>query len=217
VFRWAETAARAASRLIPGDVLFYVDTAAPVFALTFDDGPSPACTPGLLEVLARHRAHATFFLIGERARAHPHLVAAIVAGGHEIADHLMRDERSALLPDAEFRSELAETAELLRPYGPVRFFRPGAGWFTPRMLRSAAALGLRAVLGTLVAADRDEPGDDRIARRLLAGIRPGTIAVLHEGTPGRRAVVATTDRLLSALADRGLTSVTVTELVTRGR
>lgn len=217
VFRFGEAAARTASRLVPGDVLWYVDTAAPVVALTFDDGPSPACTPGLLEVLARHRAHATFFLIGERARAHPHLVAAIVAGGHEIADHLMREERSALLPEAAFRRDLAETAELLRPYGPVRWFRPGSGFFTPAMLRSAAGLGLRAVLGTLVAADRDEPGDGRIARRLLAGIRPGTIAVLHEGTPARRAVVGTTDQVLAGLAERGLTSVTVAELVNRGR
>lgn len=206
LFRLGEAAARAASRLVPGGVLWFADTADPVFALTFDDGPSPACTPGLLEVLARHRARATFFLIGERARAHPGLVAAIVAGGHEIANHLMRDERSALRPEADFRRELAETAELLRPYGPVRFFRPGAGFFTPAMLRSADALGLRAVLGTVVATDRG-------AGRLAATIRPGTIAVLHEGTPARQSVVPTTDELLAALAERGLTSVTLSELV----
>jgi peptidoglycan-N-acetylglucosamine deacetylase len=213
LFRFGEAAARAASHLVPGDVLWYADTTDPVFALTFDDGPSPACTPGLLEVLARHRARATFFLIGERARDHPELVAAIVAGGHEIANHLMRDERSALKPESEFRRELAATSEVLRPYGIVRFFRPGAGFFTPSMLRSGADLGLQAVLGTVAAADRGEPGDERIARRLAAGIRPGTIAVLHEGTPGRRAVVPTTDQLLSALAGRGLASVTLSELV----
>ena len=213
VFRFGEAAARAASRWVPGGVLWYVDTTDLGFALTFDDGPSPACTPGLLEVLARHRARATFFLIGERARAHPELVAAIAAGGHEIANHLMRDERSALLSEDAFRRELAEASAVLSPYGEIRFFRPGAGFFTPSMLRSAADLGLRAVLGTVAAADRGEPGDDRIAARLIATIRPGTIAVLHEGTPGRHAVAATTDQVLSALAGRGLTSVTVSELV----
>src|SRR5690242_18046568 len=105
--QWREPAARVISRLIPADVVWYVDTDDPVFALTFDDGPGPDTTPRLLEVLGRHRAKATFFLVGERVRAYPSLVADIVAGGHEIANHLMRDERSALLPDARFRADLA--------------------------------------------------------------------------------------------------------------
>jgi peptidoglycan/xylan/chitin deacetylase (PgdA/CDA1 family) len=210
--RWREPAARAVSRLIPADVLFYVDTDAPRFALTFDDGPSPATTPQLLEVLARRHAHATFFLIGERVRAHPELVRAIVDAGHEIANHLMRDEPSALIGDHRFRNDLAEVNALLAPYGPVRWFRPGSGWFTPRMLRSAARHDLRAVLGTLVAANHGRPDDARIAADLLAGIRPGSIVVLHEGTPSRRGVAQTTDELLAALAGRGLTAVTVSEL-----
>jgi peptidoglycan-N-acetylglucosamine deacetylase len=210
--RWREPASRAASRLIPADVLWYVDTDAPVFALTFDDGPSPETTPQLLEVLARHHARATFFLIGERVRAHPELVRAVTDAGHEIGNHLMRDERSALIPDDRFRRDLAEVNALLTPYGPVRWFRPGSGWFTPRMLRSAARHDLRVVLGTLVAAHHGGPEDDRIAPDLLAGIRPGSIVVLHEGTPRRRGVARTTDEMLAALADRGLTAVTVSEL-----
>jgi peptidoglycan/xylan/chitin deacetylase (PgdA/CDA1 family) len=201
---------RAVSRLIPADVLFYVDTAAPAFALTFDDGPSPDTTPGLLDVLARHGAHATFFLIGERARAHPEIVATIAAGGHEVANHLMRDERSVLMPDDQFRRDLAEVTELLTPHGPVRWFRPGSGWFTPRMLRSAADQNLRAVLGTLVASHR-------IPEELLTAVRPGSIVVLHEGTPQRRGVVEATGHMLTELAGRGLAAVTVSELVARQR
>jgi peptidoglycan/xylan/chitin deacetylase (PgdA/CDA1 family) len=215
--RWREPAVRAVSRMIPADVLWYVDTDAPVFALTFDDGPAPATTPGLLDVLARHRAHATFFLIGERVRAQPRLAEAIAAAGHELANHLMRDERSVLTPGERFSDDLAQVNALLAPHGPVRWFRPGSGWFTPRMLRSAARQDLRAVLGTLVAAHRGDPGDDRIAGDLLAGIRPGSIVVLHEGTPQRHGVVRTTDELLTALARRGLAAVTVSELVARRR
>ncbi len=210
--RWREPATRAASRMIPGDVLWYVDTDAPVFALTFDDGPSQETTPGLLDVLARHRARATFFLIGERVQANPKLVSAIAAAGHEVANHLMRDQPSVLLPDAQFRGELAEVKALLAPYGAVRWFRPGSGWFTPRMVRSAAQQNLQAVLGTLVADHHGGPRDHRITRGLLAAIRPGAIVVLHEGTPQRRGVVQTTDELLTLLADRGLTAVTVSHL-----
>jgi peptidoglycan/xylan/chitin deacetylase (PgdA/CDA1 family) len=212
VHRWREPATRAVARLIPGDVLWYVGTADPVFALTFDDGPAPESTPRLLEVLARHQAKATFFLVGERVEAHPHLVEAIIAGGHEIANHLMRDERSVLIPDPQFRRDLARTTELLAPYGPVRWFRPGSGVFTPRMLRSAADQNLRAVLGTLVAANKGLPSDERIARSLSPSIRPGSILVLHQGGPERRGVVETTDDLLSAVA---LRAVTVSDLVAR--
>ena len=213
VLRWREPAVRAVSRMVPADVLWYVDTEAPAFALTFDDGPSTHTTPQLLEVLARHRAKATFFLVGDRVRAHEPIVANIAGQGHELANHMMRDERSVLVPDPRFRRELAEASALLAPYGEVRWFRPGSGWFTPRMLRSAAEQNLRAVLGTLVAGHHGRSGDERIARDLLAGIRPGSIVVLHEGTAARRGVVDTTDELLTVLADRGLAAVTVSQLV----
>jgi peptidoglycan-N-acetylglucosamine deacetylase len=211
--RWREPVTRAVSRVLPGDVLWFAETARPVFALTFDDGPHPGTTPALLEVLRRHGASASFFLIGERVSAYGELVERIVAEGHEIANHLMRDERSVLLPDEQFRRELAEVSRLLGEHGPVRWFRPGSGVFSPRMLRTAAELDLRAVLGTLVAANTGGPGDAAIAGDLAAAVRPGSIVVLHEGTPRRSGVAATTDGLLTALAARGLQAVTVSDLV----
>jgi peptidoglycan/xylan/chitin deacetylase (PgdA/CDA1 family) len=215
VWRCQDPAVRAVARFLPGNVLFSVDTGDPVFALTFDDGPDPATTPGLLAVLAEHRAQATFFLVGERAEAHPSLVAAIAAGGHELGNHLMRDEPSVRLSDHAFRRDLARTNALLTPYGDVRWFRPGSGWFTPRMLRSAAELHLRGVLGTMAAAHRGEPADDRIAGNLAAAVRPGSIVVLHEGTARRSGVVASTGELLGTLAARGLCAVTVSDLAAR--
>jgi peptidoglycan-N-acetylglucosamine deacetylase len=211
--RRREPVARALSRVLPGDVLWFAETAEPVFALTFDDGPHPGTTPQLLDVLRRHGARATFFLIGERVAAHGELVGRIVAEGHEIANHLMRDERSVLVPGDRFRRDLAEVNQLLTRYGPVRWFRPGSGFYTPRMLRSAAGLGLRAVLGTLVAAHTGGPGDEAIAGDLVDAVRPGSIVVLHEGTARRSGVAATTDELLTSLAARGLRAVTVSELV----
>lgn len=207
-----EPAVRALARLLPVDVLCYVDTEARAFALTFDDGPHPDVTPLLLDVLARHRARATFFLIGERVLGNESTVARIAAEGHELANHLMRDEPSVLLPDLEFRRQLGQVTSLLAPYGDIRWFRPGSGWLTPRMLRSAAQLDLRCVLGTVVAVHSGNASDRRIARHLLGRIRPGSIAVLHEGTTDRRGVVATTDLVLAELGRRGLAAVTISEL-----
>jgi peptidoglycan/xylan/chitin deacetylase (PgdA/CDA1 family) len=209
----AELVARALTRLLPTDVLWYVDTDAQSVALTFDDGPHRDTTPQLLDVLARHEAKATFFLIGERVLGNAPIVARIAAEGHELANHLMRDEPSVLLSDLEFRRQLDQVRSLLAPYGEIRWFRPGSGWFTPRMLRSAAQQDLRCVLGTLVARHDVRAGDKRIARRLIDRIRPGSIVVLHEGSLERRGVVATTDQILSALRCRGISSVTVSDLV----
>lgn len=213
----SEFAVRTLTRLLPVGILCYVDTEARMFALTFDDGPDPGITPPLLDVLARHHARATFFLIGERISGNESIVARIASEGHELANHLMYDEPSVLLTDLEFRRQLGEVTSLLVPYGDVRWFRPGSGWVTPRMLRSAAQLGLHCVLGTVVAVHHGGARDSRIARHLLGRIRPGSIAVLHEGMPSRRSVVATTDLVLAELGRRRLVSVTISELMAQGR
>ena len=56
-------------------------------ALTFDDGPDPAMTPQVLDLLDRHGAKASFFCIGERAAAFPHIVREIVRRGHSVENH----------------------------------------------------------------------------------------------------------------------------------
>jgi hypothetical protein len=88
-------------------------------ALTFDDGPHPSGTPAVLETLAGAGVPATFFLVGEQVERRPALAAEIVAAGHEIANHLMRDERSALLPDAQFRRDLARVRPVADLVGEV--------------------------------------------------------------------------------------------------
>lgn len=213
---------RAASWVVSGvgatPVAMSVHTEEPWVALTFDDGPDPATTPALLNVLARHRTRATFFLIGERAVAHPALVADIVAGGHELGNHLCSDRPSVRLPPSTFRAELAATGEVLGRHGQVRWFRPGSGFFTPRMLKDAAEQGYRGALGspwllaTTYTADHESHG-----QRLGARAHPGAIAILHEGTADRAAVAQVGDGFLRRLADRGLRAVTLTDLTGRAR
>jgi hypothetical protein len=87
---WAEPMAlfRVLEVVAPG-IVWRVPTDDPVVALSFDDGPNPAYTPQVLALLAQNHAHATFFLIGERAAAHAEVVAAIKAGGHEVGNHYL--------------------------------------------------------------------------------------------------------------------------------
>jgi peptidoglycan/xylan/chitin deacetylase (PgdA/CDA1 family) len=208
---------RLAARVLPPrglSVITSVPTREAMTALTVDDGPHPATTPILLDVLRRHDARATFFLIGERATAHPDLVTAIVAEGHEVANHLWRDEPSVRLSPDVFRQQLSALSVLLRPHGEVVFFRPGSGFFTARMLRDAARLQLRCVLGSpwLVATTyRGDPEAE--GRRLGRRTHPGAVVVLHEGVPERVPVAAVADALLRTLRERGLRAVSMSELV----
>ncbi|MDD7968343.1 polysaccharide deacetylase family protein [Actinomycetospora lemnae] len=197
--------------VLRGRVLFAVPTWVPRFVLTFDDGPHPATTPALLDVLARHGAHATFFLLGERASAYPELVARIAAEGHEIGNHTWRDEPTWRLAPAEFREDLRATQRVLAAHGPVRWFRPGSGWPTPRHLAIAEEEGLRCVLGTAVAISGAGAGTATTARWLDPVVRRGGIVVLHEG-PQRVGVAGTVDGLLERTARRGLSAVALSDL-----
>ena len=165
-------------------------------------------------MLRRHRARATFFLIGERAQGYPSLVGRIAADGHEVANHLMRDEPSIRLPAPEFRRQLTQVHELLAPFGDVMFFRPGSGWFTRRMLLDAAAQGYACALGTplLLAVDYRNPRNT--GRVLARRAHPGAVIVLHEGDESRAAVAAAADALLLELAQRNLSAITLSELAT---
>jgi peptidoglycan/xylan/chitin deacetylase (PgdA/CDA1 family) len=116
-------------------------------ALTFDDGPDPATTPALLEVLKRYEAIATFFVIGERAAAHPGLIRLILSGGHSIGNHSYHHSPLLMLcPVFRLRAEIQATRELLSEFGiSACAFRPPVGITSPRLGPVLAEMGLICV------------------------------------------------------------------------
>src|SRR4051812_31759577 len=156
---------------LPTGVLFAVPTTAQQVALTFDDGPHPDLTPALQEVLARHGATATFFLLGSQAAREPQLVADLVRAGHEVANHLWEDRASVLLPAGEYRRHLTATDVVLRRAGArPEFVRPGSGWIRPGMLHTARRYGYRTALGSIAVPDlvvRDVEHELRFVLRRL--------------------------------------------------
>ncbi len=158
-------------------------------ALTFDDGPNPAWTPQLLEILASHDVHATFFLLGSRAQAEPALVRQIAAAGHLIGNHSWSHPNLALAPASRIEQELSRTTQALEEIAgvPVRFFRPPFGARRPAVFRIARQLGLVPVLWNAMTSDWKNPSADAIASRLTSAIdnlasrgRAANI-VLHDG------------------------------------
>jgi peptidoglycan/xylan/chitin deacetylase (PgdA/CDA1 family) len=168
-------------------------------------------------VLARHRARATFFLLGEPAAARPDLVAAVVAGGHEVANHGWADRPSVLLTRGQFARDLTRTHRELAAAGadPV-FFRPGSGWVRPSMLRTAARHGYRVALGSIAVLDLRAADVAAHLRFVGHRLQPGAVVVLHEGYAERANVVALTDRVLTEVRAQGYEAVTLSELTRDG-
>lgn len=118
-----------------------------VVALTFDDGPEPGHTEAILEVLARHRVPATFFLIAEKAQAHPELVALEKAlPGAVLGNHTWSHPNFHDIPVEKQREEIARADTLLRPQlGAAPMFRYPYGNSSCDANERARALGYRIV------------------------------------------------------------------------
>jgi peptidoglycan-N-acetylglucosamine deacetylase len=157
-------------------------------AITIDDGPDPAVTPAVLDLLDAHAAKATFFCIGTEARAHPALCREIVRRGHSVQNHSDRHSpRFSLLgPKAMAREIAAAQASLADITGEVpRFFRAPAGLRNPFLAPVLQRLDLQLVSWTRRGFDtvRRDPTD--VLARLARGLAAGDILLAHDGNAAR--------------------------------
>jgi peptidoglycan/xylan/chitin deacetylase (PgdA/CDA1 family) len=156
--------------------------AAGTIALTFDDGPSATTTPRLLDLLDRHGARATFFVLGWRVRARPELLREIARRGHAIGNHTDTHPRlvwhTGTTVDDEIRrcQRAVEDAAGISP----RLFRPPFGYRHPRLATLAARAGIGHVV-TWSVITRDWTGRSEVIARRCARVRDRDVIVLHDG------------------------------------
>ena len=202
-------------------------------AVTFDDGPNPAMTPKLLDLLDRHRVRATFFVVGKYVREQPELLRETVARGHVIGNHTDSHPNLFWSSASQTRDELRRCHDAITSAlnAPPRFFRPPFGWRNPWLASAASELHLQVVTWTLLPGDWRAPSGDWLVDRMRSisahaqsaaasrdGATGGDILCLHDG--GHRAQNADRTRTLAALdqclprwRDLGLDFVTMNEAV----
>ena len=156
-------------------------------ALTFDDGIDRVQTPLVLDVLQRHHIKATFFLVGERAQAHPDIVRRMVAEGHTIGIHTWQHRNTFPLGStATITADLQRTRSVLEQLGgqPVTCFRPPFGVTNPPIGKAACRLGLTTVGWSIRSHDTNpkRPRTD-IVKRIERRLHPGAIILLHDNRP----------------------------------
>jgi len=209
--RWlvAQIAKRA-----PG-CLYAIHTPERAVALTIDDGPATE-TGEILRVLRENDARATFFLISSRVAGREATVIEILGQGHEIGHHMTRDEPSIRLSPEAFDAAVAEAGTVLSRFAPVRWLRPGSGWYTRRMVATVERAGYWCALGSIYPFDAQLPSSTFASAFILANIRPGAVIVLHDGVARGRRTAKTLQRVLPALRTRGYRVVTLSTLAGLG-
>ena len=182
-------------------------TLLPCVALTYDDGPS-SLTGRLLDVFAEAHAAATFYMLGQYAAGNPSMVRRVADEGHIIGSHTWDHPSLPSLDDAEIRSQLTRTRDVLRQLSgqPVATFRPPYGEYNSRVLTAA---GQPAILWSVDTRDWAGPSDDVLLTRAIDEPRPGGIVLFHD-THERSVRLA--PAIIAGLRDRGFTPVTITQL-----
>ena len=189
-------------------------------ALTYDDGPNDAHTLRLLEVLARHEVHATFFLIGRYVQQRPDIAREIVKAGHAIGNHTFTHPLLTLKKHAEVRQELSDCNSALQEAlgQPINLFRPPFGGRRPAVLRIARELGLKPVMWNVTGYDWTAPPAAVIEQKVSKQIRGGNVILLHDGghlqmRADRSQTVVATDHLIAKYKSEGYEFATVPKMM----
>jgi len=211
-------AVRGRSSRVFGPSVYHGDRSRPVLALTFDDGPSES-TPRLLEILARHRVPATFFLCGQNTERLPGIAREIAAAGHEIGNHSYSHPRFDFHSSQSIYHELARAQESIQHHAGTRprLFRApyGVRWFGMRGAQKR--LDLLGVMWTVLGRDWRLPAD-QVAGLLFRSSRNGDILCLHDGretraNPDIRATLEAVDSAIPRLQERGFRFETVSQIL----
>ncbi|MCX8956484.1 polysaccharide deacetylase family protein [Erwinia psidii] len=115
--------------------------------LSFDDGPHSSNTPLVLDILKAHQIKSTFFVLGERVKAHGKIISRIVTEGHRVGNHTYSHKQLTTLSDREIKDEIISTEKLISQYAPTDYIiRPPYGARNTRVNNLIASLNYHSVL-----------------------------------------------------------------------
>ena len=189
-------------------------------ALTFDDGPDPVWTPKVLDVLSRHHAPATFFVLGAQVSRYPDITRRMVREGHELGIHTFTHPELTNLPTWRRRLEYAQTEAVIGyttgvttplarlPYSSAVDAVDDADW---AVVRDSGRRGYVSVFEDTDSQDWARPGPDAIVRNATPEGDRGAIVLLHDSGGDRAQTVAALDRFIPEMQARGYRFTTVSQ------
>ena len=184
-------------------------------ALTFDDGPHIKYTLEILDILKENNATATFFIIGENAKAHPDIIEKIIDAGCEIGNHTWSHAFLDTLNSQAIYEEIAKADTLLKNLtgnNPL-VFRPPGGRYNERVLKIAEDFGYTTVLWSKDTRDWSCPTVDKVISSALDSPTNGDIILFHDYNAKNSPTPEALRKILPKLIEDGYKTVTVSELL----
>ncbi|MBM7644652.1 peptidoglycan/xylan/chitin deacetylase (PgdA/CDA1 family) [Scopulibacillus daqui] len=171
-------------------------------ALTFDDGPNPIYTPRLLDLLKKHDIKATFFVVGENAKAYPDIISRMYLEGHTIGTHHYRHLSNWLLTPREVKEQCrmaADTVESITGKRPV-YYRPP--WGHLNLFVKWSSQPFKIIMWSAILGDwRCKLGKDKLKKRLHKSLHDGAVIVLHDSGENIGADQLAPEMMLQALEE----------------
>ena len=189
-------------------------------ALTFDDGPNPVAvgTNEMLDVLAKHHAKATFFMLGSQVEEYPELARKVADAGHQVCSHSYSHDESHYLNQTsldDVRTQIEKARTVIGQATGVEplYVRPPGGNINEEAVLAADSLADGYVGWSVDTLDWTLPGADAIVETVLDQVEPGAVLLMHDGGGDRSQTVEAVDRIIPELQEEGYRFVTVNELV----
>ncbi|NMO50297.1 glycosyltransferase [Actinoplanes sp. TBRC 11911] len=189
-------------------------------ALTFDDGPDPTWTPQILDLLKKHDAHGTFFVIGSEVARHPALTKRITAEGSELGLHTFTHPNLQRIAPWRRTLELSQTQVVIAraagvhtnlarfPYSSKTLAIDDTNW---KIVKDAGRQGYLVVVNDLDSEDWQRPGVDQIIRNATPTGDNSAIILFHDAGGERSQTIAALERFIPMMKARGYRFTTVTE------
>jgi len=191
-------------------------------ALTFDDGPDPAYTPEILDILKEKEVRATFFLVGEKAKSYPEIAKRIIEEGHSIGNHTYSHKSLIPLSTTKTYEEIKEAEAAIEEATGVKptLFRPPRGVYSSYARKLLREEGYTLVLWDLSAVDWAELAPKKIVANVINKVKPGSIILLHDSGDlitskggNRKSTVKALPEIIDQLREQGYHFVTVDQLI----
>lgn len=186
-------------------------------SLTFDDVPDLIFTPQVLDILHNYGVRATFFVVGNRAAAHPEMIRRMIREGHAIGSHSFTHPNGNKIDDAAFQSEILRTEQVLAGitgYKPT-LFRPPYGNVTEQQILWLASQNYHIVNWNVDSLDWKGLSGDQVKENVLGHVAPGSVILQHAGGGEGENLSGTVQALpgiIESLHSQGIEMVTVPEL-----
>jgi len=181
-------------------------------ALTLDDGPGDD-TAKVLEILAEHDVHVTFFVVGRRANTHRQAVRDMAAQGHEVANHTWTHPEPGAVTESDLAKQIDRNQKFIAELTgqTPRFVRPRGGKYTETTMANLKERGLIMALWAIHSNDVEpSPSPEQIVKNATSGATSGSIILMHETNPN---TVIALPKVLKELERKGLKPVALCQLL----